>query len=350
VVGRRSVDTVVHTLEKARIINMVGVLVALVALQAACAAAEFGPVLQHEGRELANNQFFITNKAFHKARLYVYNYTQWDPIFGHYMIGDELIGTYEHDFNLDQLWTLEPHPIHKGAFYIVNDQYPTIRIENKQNYYAAATDGVHNDNQLWTFLPFDNNTSYLIDSFVDRKARIAKFGPKNDDLRLWTGDLMWSLEVPLDQQLWKLERRFKVEIKEKTIFHFDNRQGSTAITRSITVLTGLKVTDASTIRNKETYKLSMSQSLSGALEGLTVSMTFSAEFTSELENSFSHSEEKNWSQSETIKFTIPAGKNYKLVQNEVKFIGKVPDDSATLRTNFKIFESDSAEFPTFFTA
>ena len=48
--------------------------------------------------------------------------------------------------------------------------------------------------------------------------------------------------------------------------------------------------------------------------------------------------------SRSSNFTVPAGKNYKLMQRDVKFESKLPGDSYTFLSGFKIFESDSANF------
>ena len=272
---------------------------------------------------LDNNEFFIYNKMKHKARLTLYK-TGWDEF-----------GTYEHELADNQLWLLEPNPNKEGCYYMVNERHSQYRFADSKKNGLIAYKGNYFEDQLWRFVPSgENDGYYYIKSCVYTNDKMTKFAVKNRDVRLYKGN------DKNDGQLWKLVPRFEVEMKTDDVFHFDNRQGSTPITREVTVTTGVTRSTTGTIRSQLTYKQSMTASISAA--GASAGST--AEFTAELETSFSETNEESWSKTETIIFTIPAGKNFKVMQHEVDFKGTIPADSCTLLTSIKIFESDSATF------
>ena len=96
-------------------------------------------------------------------------------------------------------------------------------------------------------------------------------------------------------QLRKLVPRFKAGFRTLEVFHFDHRQSTTSITRTVSETTGLKRSSTSTIWSKTTYKQSMEVSLGVAIDIFNIGLKVSAEFTVELERSFSETSEKLWS-------------------------------------------------------
>lgn len=273
-----------------------------------------------ESLDVDNNQFMIYNKKYHKARI-----TQF---------GKSDVGTYEQGPYSDQLWTMETHPTQKGCYYMVNEKYPTSRIANSKHK-LVIYGGNYFDDQLVRLEPSGSNDGYFyIYSCYYRNDRIAKYGSGNSNMGFYSGGLY-------SDQLWKFVPRFDAaKIGTYEVFHFDNRQGSAPITREVTVTRGITRSSSSTITNKTTFKASMSVSLgAGGMSG-----TLESEFSLELENSFSESNESSWSKTENIKFTIPAGKNYKVMQHQANFKGPFADDTCSLLSSIKIFESYTADF------
>ena len=274
-----------------------------------------------EGVEFDNNQFLIYNKVYHEARLTLFQ--------------DKSVGSYEHGLYKDQLWTLKPHPRQKGCYYLVNEEHPQYRLADHKHTLIAYNKHRYAD-QLFKFV--DNNDGYYyIYNCYHTNDRIAKWGHENHK----TG--MYGKEKYPDQ-LWRLVPRFKANFFTDLVFHFDNRQGSTDIKREISVTTGVKRSSTETIRSKTTYSQSIEASLSGAIKMFNFGVTSKTEFSVELENSFSKTTESAWSKTEKITFTIPAGKNFKVMQHVVKFDGEFSADSCTLLTAIKIFESDTSQF------
>lgn len=277
----------------------------------------------NEGIVLDNNQFLIYNKVYHRARLTLFQ--------------DGSIGTYEHGLHPDQLWTLKPHPSKKGCYYIVNEQYPQYRIADSRQRFVVYR-GYHYPDQLFRFVPSRRYPGYyFIFNCYHTNDRIAKYGRGNDQVVMYSGRLY-------EDQLWKLVPRFEARIATKEVFHFDNRQGSRSIQRQISVTTGIKRLSSKTIRNKITYKQSIEASLSAAIKIFDVGVKSSMEFSTELETTFMESMETNWSKTERINFTIPAFKNFKVMQQVVIFDGKFSYDSCSLLLKIKIFESDTSDF------
>lgn len=267
---------------------------------------------------LDQNEFFIYNRQYHKARL-----AMWGE-------GDRDFGTNEHAIEDNQLWFLEAHPYEEGCYYIKNEVYSQNRLAAHSTKNLLSYNGPHYEDQLWKFVPSGKDDGfYYIYNCLHKEHRITKLGV--EDYRVYV-----TKGARADNQLWKLIPRFEAQIYTDDVFHFDNRQGSQPIKRTISYTKGLKRTSTSSVRNKMTYKTSMTASYGGA--------SASAEFSAELEMSLSQSSEQSWSKTETMTFTIPAHKNVKVMQHKVNFVGEIPTDSCTLMTDVKLFESDSATF------
>ena len=281
--------------------------------------------IKTETVKLDHNQFILYNKFYHKAKL-----SQTGT-------GFKDIGTYEFELKPNQLWTFDPHPTKKGCYYIVNEYYPKLRLaDNKQNF--GAYSGPYYDDQLFKVVPSGKNDGffYLYSCYYE-KDRIAKYSSKDNDIGIYTG-------AQYPDQLWRLVPRFKANIYTDMVFHFDNRQGSTDITREVSVTTGIVRSSSSEVHSSTSFSASVEASMEVAVGIFNLGASVSTEFSTGLEKSFSESEETSWSKTETITFTIPAGKNYKVMQHSVDFDGVFKDDDCSLLTSIKIFESDSGAF------
>jgi len=220
---------------------------------------------------------------------------------------------------------------------MVNEVHSSFRIaDNNQKF--IVFDGPHYDDQLFRFKPSGNGDGYYyIYNCYHKNDRMGKYGHGDRDVAMYGGPLY-------EDQLWKLVPRFTVSIHTEQLFHFDNRQGSSPIPKEITVTTGIRRSSTQTIRNKKTLKRTMEISLGGAFKGIDFGVKASAEITSELESTFSKTSESSWSKTEKMKFTVPPGKNYKVMQRVVKFDSKIPGDSYTILSGVKVFESNTANF------
>jgi len=246
------------------------------------------------------------------------------------------VGTYAHALNPNQLWRLKPHPTIKPCYYIVNEVHSQHRITDGNHVFIAYS-GHHYNDQLFRFVPSSYDGYYYIYNCYHWNDRITKSGIGNRQVMMYSGPLY-------DDQLWRLVPRFTARFYTDELFHFDNRQGSNPIEKEISVTTGVKRSSTTTIRNKYTFRTSLKASLSAAFELFGISAEARADFSSELDTSFSKTSEVYWSKTEKMKFVIPPFKNYKVMQHVVPFNGQFSEDSCLLKTSFKIFESDTANF------
>ena len=272
---------------------------------------------------LDNNQFLIYNKHYPHARLT--------------LLPDNSVGTSELELAPEQLWTLEPHPDNKGYYYIVNEAHPMLRLADSSNV-LIAYDQLHYPDQLFKLVPSGNNDGYFyIQNSYHDNDRIAKYGPDNKQTGMYSGPFY-------PDQLWKLVPRFKVNFHTDVVFHFDNRQNPKEIIRKVSVTKGIKKSSTSSIRNKATFTSSMEASLGAAVEIFNIGVSTKAEFTDEIELSLSKTTEQEWSRTEEVTFTVPAFKNFKVMQHVVKFDGEFDVDRCTLLTDIKVFVSEENEF------
>ena len=240
----------------------------------------------------------------------------------------------------DQLWTLEPHPNKEGCYYIINEKYPQWRIADSKHKFVVFG-GSYYDDQLFRFVPSGRNDGYYyIYSCFHTNDRIAKYGVGDYKVSMYGGR-----KYP--DQLWKLVPRFKASFYTNLVFQFDNRQGSTPITKNVTITTGIRKSTTSTVTNKVSYKQSIESSMSAAFKMFNFGATSTMEFSTELEKIFSETHEENWSKKKEIKFIIPPGKNYKVMQHAVDLESPLSIDSCTLLTKIKIFESEEDHFDEF---
>ena len=272
---------------------------------------------------LGHNQYLIFNKSYHRARL-----AQWGP-------GHTDVGTYEHGLNPNQLWTLESHPHRPGSYHVINERNPQHRLTNHKHNFIVYN-GPHFPDQLFKFVSKDDGY-YFIQSAHYPEDWLTKHGVENSQVsfREFNGG---------DDQLWRLVPRFQARVYDREVFHFDNRQGSNPIIREISITTGIRRTSTSSLSNQTTYKKSISAALGLAVEVLDLGVRQAIEYENQLETSFSEEVEQSWSQTENITFTVPPGKNFKVVQRGVKFEGQIAADTCVLLTNIKVFESDSSQF------
>ena len=275
-------------------------------------------------KELDNSQFLIYNKWYPHARLTL-------------TLEDFSVETTELDLSPEQLWTFEPHPDKTNCYYIVNGAYPKRRLSDS-SHKLITYDQLHDDDQLFRLFPSgENDDCYYIYNYRHEEDRIAKWGASNEKVGIYS-------EGKNPDQLWKLVPRFKVNFHTNVVFHLDNRQNPEKIVREISVTRGIKKSSTSSIRDKATFTLAMEASLETAIKSSKAAVSSKAEFSNEIELSLSKMTEEQWSKTEDLNFTIPAFKNFKVMQHVVKFDGKFDEDSCTLLTHLKVFVSDKNEF------
>ena len=274
---------------------------------------------------LDNNQFLIYNKMYPHAKLT--------------LLKDLSVGTTELALAPEQLWTFKPSENIKGCYYIINEAHPELRLADWKNK-LIAYDDKHYGDQVFKLVPSGNDDEHFyIYSQCYEEDRIAKYDRDDEQTGMYSGPLYSG-------QLWKLVPRFKVNFHTNVVFHFDNRQNPEPIKREVTVTRGVKRGSDSSIRNMKTFTQSIDASLNAAfnLFNIGLSSNSKTEFSDEIALQFAKKTEEEWSKVEKITFTIPANKNFKVMQHVVKFDGEFEVDSCTLLTDIKVLVSDKNEF------
>jgi len=275
--------------------------------------------------DLGNNQYVIYNRQYHKAKICQFG-TNYNSI-----------GTCEKELGPNTLWLLDPHPTKTGCYYVVNDQYNLFRlaIYKTTGVWIKVTNGAYGDAQLFRFSPTTDGYYNLISCYyTNYECKLAKYGTSVTD------NAFACKDPPRATQEWKLVPRFTAQISTVDIFAFDNRQGSTSITKEISVTTGIEKSTTSSVSSTTTY----SQSLEASVSKSGASATSKTEFSKSITKAFSETNSQSWSETQTMTFTIPAGKNFKVMQHATEFVGAIPGDGCTLNSDIKIFESTSNSF------
>lgn len=272
--------------------------------------------------ELNGNVFLLQNKEYNHANLVQFKAENKKTNLGSYEQG-----TYD-----DQLWLLEEEPKHKGYYYIKNKRHNwRICKSGKDREDVWCYGGNHFDDQLWRF-EHDGDNYYRIYNYSYPNDKLTKFGSGNDRIGSYDG-------ANYDDQVWKLIPWYEVkesDIKSNILFDCDNRTGSAAFKKTVTVTQGLKLTNSSSLSST----LGIENSLTAAANYGIASAEMTSTITASLSASINSSSEETWSQTETITFSAPAGKNYRVKQIECPFNSAYEPDSMTLGCSYEIQETD----------
>ena len=288
---------------------------------------------------LDNNQFLIYNVDYPFARLTL------SKDGDHYKVE-----TTEGELAPEQLWTLIPDPNVPGSYYIASEKYPTCKMRDRransidmQCDLEISQEPFHTEDTLFMIIQWNNlkvnKDSYFIYSHYYQNDRIAKYGRGNNEIGMYFG-----LPNKKFSEEWKLVPRFKANFYTNPVFHFDNLENPEKIIRKVSVTKGLRKSSTKSVGNKDNFKQSMGASLEAGCSFFKVNASLKEEFSNEFESTFSKTTEEEWSKTEEVTFTIPANKNFKVMQHVVKFDGKFMDDRCALLTDIKVFVSDKDEF------
>ena len=322
---------------------------------------------------LAFNQYLILNKSYTRHKL-----AQWGPDSGD-------VGTQDGVLNRNQLWTLEPHPHQPGSYFIINEMYPQHRLAN-YNHDLIVHNGPHHTDQLFKFVSDDSGfysvrsvnhpedwlTIQLgeqsLFSFSRQEARNQNSAKCSQTISFRSKD-----RAILDTQKWRLIPRLRATLFLRNLFQCDNRLGKAPVSKEITITTGLRRSNCSSncTPNRSTssrncssnsstchldasssshhpyitsYKRSVSAAVQLAADVLDLNLRFQVELEQQLTESFSGRSEETWCRTETMVFTIPPGRNVRVVQRGMQLEGLFRCDSCTLSTRVRVLESRTDNF------
>ena len=179
----------------------------------------------------------------------------------------------------------------------------------------------------------------------------------------------------LDTQKWRLIPRLRATLFIRNLFQCDNRLGKAPVSREITITTGLhrpnRTTNCTSNRSTSSrscfshsstscgrsdvsssshlpyitsYKRSVSAAVQLAADVLDLNLHYQVELEQQLTESFSGRSEETWCRTERMVFTIPPGRNVRVVQRGMQLDGLFRCDSCTLSTRVRVLESRTDNF------
>ena len=264
---------------------------------------------------------------------------------------------YSHELTFAHLWTLEEHPTRSGFFYVHNtaspdDKWkfgtpkkgaigrknlfgPKVVLLNRERFgnTYVSWDRSYDEHNLFKFTAYDKKYHYI----ENTKHKCLRASPKMNMEKCKSAR-------KFDSAKWELVPRIKsVKVKTKIIFGpVDNLQGPFPDgPYTITVQHGVTRTETSSVRDFQSYKLSLEASIGNALGAANVGF----EFTQEIEKTMTTTEESSWVRTETRTVTVPARSKYAIVQTAADIEGELGDDSCqVLNGNIKIYVSIDKNF------
>ena len=323
---------------------------------------------------LAFNQYLILNKTYSKHKL-----AQWGPDNGD-------VGTQDGALNRNQLWTLEPHPHKPGSYFIINEMYPQHRLANN-NHELIVNNGPHHEYQLFKFVSDDEgfysirSVSHLEDwlTIQPGEQSLSSFsrqraGSQNSAKCSQTISFRPKDRGILDTQKWRLIPRLRATLFIRNLFQCDNRSGKAPVSKEITITTGLHRPNFTSkcsstcptlprscssypstscrshassclhFPNIKSYKRSVTAAVELAADVLDLNLRYQVELEQRLTESFSERGAETWCRRERVMFTVPPGRNVRVVQRGMELEGLFRCDSCTLSTRVKVLESRTDYF------
>jgi hypothetical protein len=268
--------------------------------------------------------FFIRNQDVWPA-----NIAQWGTDNGNDC------GTYEEAIYPDQLWMFLEDEFNPGYYNIMNVYHssPPWRLAKwgEGNTDTGVYAGDYYEDQLWSFVNVSESATgegmmYNIYNKAYPQCKLTQWGQADSDWGTETGNVTG--------QTWTLLSRFTGTIQIKTLWSADNRQGTQDFSETVTVTEGLKLTSSSSV----SVKLGLDESLKASIPD--IGMSVKTQLQASVTDSLDRGEEESWTQTTSIKFTAPAGKNYRVSQYTVPFKSLYDADDMTLSSFFSIQESD----------
>ena len=149
------------------------------------------------------NSYFIINKEYPMARI------------AQSTANDGDVFTYENQIYPDQLWQLRESDTVPGYYYIANVVHTPYRLAKYDDSDSVIVySGQYQNDQLWKF--DKEGDYYRIFNYAYSSAKLAKWGKGDRDFGSYAGP-------NCNNQLWKLEPRYRAQGAEKLVWDTTNK-------------------------------------------------------------------------------------------------------------------------------
>jgi len=228
---------------------------------------------------------------------------------------------------VDQLWMFtdaSQFGHKKGHYYIRNIHYDDLLICKKggigslPDHYSLAVHkrGTHYPDQRWKVKKSKKGYSFYNEEYTEHRIVAFETFKGKTKLGVWDGDLADRRE-----EYWDLVPRYKAKFETKELWRTDNRQGTQDFAETIKITSGIVMTYSESLTTKVGLEATLKKSvakLGGDVE---------AKVSTEISKALSKGTEQSWSYEREITFTAPAGKNYRVLQDQVKFNSDLKRDN-----------------------
>lgn len=249
----------------------------------------------------------------------------------------------------DQIWSLVEHPSRRGYYYVkswANNKYRLSYGTPAKGWFSgedldivsgmlgrneignmnSRDVGPLTNNDLFSFESAGNGYYYIRPGTGTSYCMVVEPASGNP---FKFNKVRCSTVRGQDKALWRLEPRFKlVSVTPEVLFDKDNLQGSTPLTGKITITHGVVRTDATSVRNKHSFK----QTVGAALTAGMYSASLSLEFSQEVEETVTSTTQTTWQRAEQRDIHVPAGKKVAIVRYKANLEGKMPGERFDVRS------------------
>jgi len=222
----------------------------------------------------------------------------------------------------------------KGYYYISNlvNEDRLMSIKGDVGVYGAE----YGDDQLWRLSKqkggSKKHTPYLLENKAYPKFRLEKYGKRDNLIRMDDGWQDVGSDVP-DNAKWVLVPRYSANYVKTVIWMADNRRGTQDFAEEVTFSTGLRLQKSSEISTKIGLEASLKASIQGVGD-------LETKFSAEISTSMSSESESTWGQENKITFTAPAGKQYRVLQDQISFNSDFERDNLRFYGAYTIEETN----------
>jgi len=241
--------------------------------------------------------------------------------------------TFETPFP-DQLWLFTAASNFngpKGYYYIKNLAHGgrLMSGDGQLRQRVGVYSSEYGDDQLWKLKK--KGKGFILSNKAHPEARLTKSQPANDYVGVVAGT-----HGDLDQ-VWSIIPRYEANYVKTVIWSTDNRKGTNDFSETVKVSKGLKLMSSSSLSTKVGLETSIEKSIGKAGIGGKAS----AKLTTEISTSMESSTEETWTEEREVTFTAPAGKQYRVWQEQLSLDSDVKSDNIRFYGEYTIEESDT---------
>lgn len=235
--------------------------------------------------------------------------------------------------SLDQIWITKPDPHYVGYFYIENVVHDGCRLcllgsgERDIGLVSGETVKEYGEEQLWQFAP--KGDGYF--QVINKRYRTA--------LTIWDNGSTFGVKEngAGDEQVWKMEPRYKCEIVEEEIFSVDNSEGTKPLKAPFEISIGVKMLYPDYLIKTSFFPHAVKAAMVSKVLDRTITYFTFTELKMEQWRSETKETYAEWYDTLIVPFVAYQQRKYRITQFVAKCTGRLETDQCEVRGPWKAY-------------